>query len=198
MNAKRVFDVVFSLGGMFFLSPLFIVVVILLKLDSRGSIFYKQLRVGLNQKNFELIKFRTMYTDSDRAGLLTIGDHDSRITKVGCWLRKYKIDELPQLINILKGEMSFVGPRPEVLKYVELYDAFQIKVLSVKPGITDWASIQYIDENELLASADDPEHFYINTIIPSKITQNLKYIDHHNLWVDLKIISYTLKSIIRR
>ncbi|MEJ2902215.1 sugar transferase [Pedobacter panaciterrae] len=198
MIAKRVFDIVFSLGGMFFLSPMFIVVVILLKLDSKGSIFYKQLRVGLNQKNFKLIKFRTMYTDSDRAGLLTIGDHDSRITKVGCWLRKYKIDELPQLINILKGEMSFVGPRPEVLKYVELYDASQIKVLSVKPGITDWASIQYIDENELLAAAEDPESFYINTIIPSKITQNLKYIDHHNLWVDLKIISYTLKSIIRR
>ncbi|ATP56094.1 glycosyl transferase [Pedobacter ginsengisoli] len=198
MNAKRVFDVVFSLGGMLFLSPLFIVVVILLKLDSRGSIFYKQIRVGLNQKNFELIKFRTMYTDSDRAGLLTIGDHDSRITRVGCWLRKYKIDELPQLINILKGEMSFVGPRPEVLKYVALYDASQIKVLSVKPGITDWASIQYIDENQLLATAEDPESFYINTIIPSKITQNLKYIDHHNIWVDLKIISYTLKSIIRR
>lgn len=198
MNAKRVFDVVFSLAGMLFLSPLFIVVVILLKLDSRGSIFYKQIRVGLNQKNFELIKFRTMYTDSDRAGLLTIGDHDSRITRVGCWLRKYKIDELPQLINILKGEMSFVGPRPEVLKYVALYDASQIKVLSVKPGITDWASIQYIDENQLLATAEDPESFYINTIIPSKITQNLKYIDHHNIWVDLKIISYTLKSIIRR
>jgi len=198
MNAKRVFDVVFSLGGMLFLSPLFIVVVILLKLDSRGSIFYKQIRVGLNQKNFELIKFRTMYTDSDRAGLLTIGDHDSRITRVGCWLRKYKIDELPQLINILKGEMSFVGPRPEVLKYVALYDASQIKVLSVKPGITDWASIQYIDENQLLATVEDPESFYINTIIPSKITQNLKYIDHHNIWVDLKIISYTLKSIIRR
>lgn len=198
MIAKRVFDIVFSLGGMFFLSPMFIVVVILLKLDSRGSIFYKQIRVGLNQKNFELIKFRTMYTDSDRAGLLTIGDHDSRITRVGCWLRKYKIDELPQLINILKGEMSFVGPRPEVLKYVALYDASQIKVLSVKPGITDWASIQYIDENQLLATAEDPESFYINTIIPSKITQNLKYIDHHNIWVDLKIISYTLKSIIRR
>lgn len=198
MTAKRLFDIVFSLGGIVFLSPVFVAVVILLKLDSKGSIFYKQLRVGLNQKNFKLIKFRTMYTDSDRASLLTIGDHDSRITRVGYWLRKYKIDELPQLMNILKGEMSFVGPRPEVLKYVELYDASQMKVLSVKPGITDWASIQYIDENKLLAAAEDPESFYINTIIPSKISQNLKYIDHHNLWVDLKIISYTLKSIIRR
>lgn len=198
MNAKRVFDVFFSVVGLFFLLPIFLVVIILLKLDSKGSVFYKQLRVGLNQKNFELIKFRTMYTNSDRAGLLTIGDHDSRITRVGCWLRKYKIDELPQLINILKGEMSFVGPRPEVLKYVMMYDAFQKKVLTVKPGITDWASIQYIDENQLLANAEDPESFYINTIIPSKITQNLKYIEHHNLWVDLKIISYTLKSIISR
>lgn len=198
MTAKRLFDIVFSLGGIVFLSPVFVAVVILLKLDSKGSIFYKQLRVGLNQKNFKLIKFRTMYTDSDRASLLTIGDHDSRITRVGYWLRKYKIDELPQLMNILKGEMSFVGPRPEVLKYVELYDASQMKVLSVKPGITDWASIQYIDENKLLAAAEDPESFYINTIIPSKISQNLKYIDHHNLWVDLKIISYTLKSIIRK
>lgn len=198
MNAKRVFDVFFSVAGLLFLSPVFVIVIILLKLDSKGSVFYKQLRVGLNQKNFELIKFRTMYVNSDKVGLLTIGDHDSRITRVGCWLRKYKVDELPQLINILKGEMSFVGPRPEVLKYVMLYDAFQKKVLTVKPGITDWASIQYIDESELLANADDPESFYINTIIPSKITENLKYIDHHNLWVDLKIISYTLKSIISR
>lgn len=198
MNAKRVFDVLFSVGGLLVLLPVFLIVIVLLKLDSKGSIFYKQIRVGLNQKNFELIKFRTMYANSDKAGLLTIGDHDSRITRVGCWLRKYKIDELPQLINILKGEMSFVGPRPEVLKYVMLYDAFQKRVLTVKPGITDWASIQYIDENQLLANADDPESFYINTIIPSKITQNLKYIEHHNLWVDLKIISYTLKSIISR
>lgn len=198
MNAKRVFDVLFSIAGLLFLLPVFLLVIVLLKLDSKGSIFYKQIRVGLNQKNFELIKFRTMYANSDKAGLLTIGDHDSRITRVGCWLRKYKIDELPQLINILKGEMSFVGPRPEVLKYVMLYDAFQKRVLTVKPGITDWASIQYIDENQLLANADDPESFYINTIIPSKITQNLKYIEHHNLWVDLKIISYTLKSIISR
>jgi lipopolysaccharide/colanic/teichoic acid biosynthesis glycosyltransferase len=198
MNTKRVFDVLFSIAGLLFLLPVFLLVIVLLKLDSKGSIFYKQIRVGLNQKNFELIKFRTMYANSDKAGLLTIGDHDSRITRVGCWLRKYKIDELPQLINILKGEMSFVGPRPEVLKYVMLYDAFQKRVLTVKPGITDWASIQYIDENQLLANADDPESFYINTIIPSKITQNLKYIEHHNLWVDLKIISYTLKSIISR
>ncbi|NRF37249.1 sugar transferase [Pedobacter foliorum] len=198
MNAKRVFDVLFAVAGLLFLLPVFLIVIVLLKLDSKGSIFYKQIRVGLNQKNFELIKFRTMYANSDKAGLLTIGDHDSRITRVGCWLRKYKIDELPQLINILKGEMSFVGPRPEVLKYVLLYDAFQKKVLTVKPGITDWASIQYIDENQLLANAEDPESFYINTIIPSKINQNLKYIEHHNLWVDLKIISYTLKSIISR
>lgn len=137
-----------------------------------------------------------MYSGSDKAGLLTIGNHDSRITKVGVWLRKYKIDELPQLLNIIRGEMSFVGPRPEVPKYVELYDSTQRRVLSVKPGLTDWASIKYIDENRLLETAEDPESFYVNTVIPSKLSQNLEYIDHHNLWIDFKIISYTLRSII--
>ncbi|WP_432709915.1 sugar transferase [Pedobacter sp.] len=198
MDAKRMFDIVFAVTGLLFLLPFFFVVIILLKCDSKGSVFYKQIRVGLNHKNFELIKFRTMYKNSEIGGLLTVGDHDTRITRFGSWLRKYKVDELPQLINILRGDMSLVGPRPEVLKYVLLYDAFQKKVLTVKPGITDWASIQYIDENQLLANADDPEKFYINTIIPSKITQNLKYIDNHNLWVDLKIISYTIKRIIFR
>jgi len=137
-----------------------------------------------------------MCTNADKQGLLTVGDHDSRITRAGYWLRKYKIDELPQLFNILKGDMSFVGPRPEVSKYVELYDATQQRVLSVRPGITDWASIEYIDENELLASASDPETYYKTNIIPRKITQNLRYIDHKNLWIDMKIILLTLKCII--
>jgi len=198
MNKKRIFDLVFSLLGIIFLSPVFLFVIILLKLDSEGSIIYKQVRVGLNLKNFELYKFRTMYKDADKKGLLTVGDHDNRITRIGYWLRKYKIDELPQLFNILKGEMSFVGPRPEVLKYVELYDAVQKRVLTVKPGITDWASIRFINENQLLENSDDPENYYINTIIPTKVSENLKYIDHNNLWIDLKIISFTLKSIIIR
>ena len=198
MNEKRVFDVVFALLGIVLLLPVFLIVMVLLKIDSKGSVVYKQVRVGLNLRNFELYKFRTMFTDSDRKGLLTVGDHDTRITRVGYWLRKYKIDELPQLFNILKGEMSFVGPRPEVLKYVLLYNPVQKRVLTVKPGITDWASIQFINENQLLENSDDPENYYINTIIPTKVSQNLKYIDNNNLWIDLKIISFTLKRIIVR
>jgi len=198
MNEKRVFDVVFALLGIVLLLPVFLIVMVLLKIDSKGSVVYKQVRVGLNLRNFELYKFRTMFTDSDRKGLLTVGDHDTRITRVGYWLRKYKIDELPQLFNILKGEMSFVGPRPEVLKYVLLYNSVQKRVLTVKPGITDWASIQFINENQLLEKSDDPENYYINTIIPTKVSQNLKYIDNNNLWIDLKIISFTLKRIIVR
>ncbi|MEJ5961951.1 sugar transferase [Pedobacter immunditicola] len=196
MNGKRIFDVVFSLLGIIFLLPVFLVVIVLLKLDSKGPIIYKQVRVGLNLNNFELYKFRTMCKDADKKGLLTVGNHDNRITRIGYWLRKYKIDELPQLFNILKGEMSFVGPRPEVLKYVQLYNAVQKRVLTVKPGITDWASIRFINENQLLENSDDPENYYINTIIPTKVSENLKYIDHNNLWIDLKIISSTLKSII--
>ena len=198
MNEKRVFDVVFALLGIILLLPVFLIVMVLLKIDSKGSVIYKQVRVGLHLRNFELYKFRTMFTDSDRKGLLTVGDHDTRITRVGYWLRKYKIDELPQLFNILKGEMSFVGPRPEVLKYVLLYNSVQKRVLTVKPGITDWASIQFINENQLLENSDDPENYYINTIIPTKVSQNLKYIDNNNLWIDLKIISFTLKRIIVR
>lgn len=167
-------------------------------MDSKGNVFYKQIRVGRNRVDFELIKFRTMYTDSDKAGLLTVGDHDKRITRVGCWLRKYKIDELPQLLNVLKGDMSFVGPRPEVKKYVELYDEQQQTILSLKPGITDWASIEFSNENALLATSDDPENFYIKEIIPSKIIQNLKYIHKHGIWVDLTIIFLTLKKIMLR
>ncbi|WP_316791773.1 sugar transferase [Pedobacter frigoris] len=198
MLVKRLFDVFFALTGMLLLFPVFIAVAFLIKIGSKGGVFYKQVRVGLNQKTFKLVKFRTMCANADQNGLLTVGDHDMRITKIGYWLRKYKIDELPQLINVLNGDMSFVGPRPEVCKYVELYNSFQKRVLTVKPGITDWASIEFIDENRLLANAEDPESFYINTIIPLKIDQNLKYIDHHSIWIDLKIISYTLKSILIR
>lgn len=196
MLVKRLFDIGLSLTAIVIMSPVFFFVAILLKFDSKGAVFYRQVRVGLNEKKFKLVKFRTMHVDSDRKGLLTVGDRDARITPLGYWLRKYKIDELPQLINVLGGDMSFVGPRPEVSRYVELYDNLQRRVLTMKPGITDWASIEFIDENRLLASADDPETFYIQTIIPQKITQNLKYIDHHNIWIDLKIISQTLRGII--
>lgn len=139
-----------------------------------------------------------MYTDADKGGLLTIGYHDYRITPSGYWLRKYKLDELPQLFNILFGDMSFVGPRPEVRKYVELYTLKQLKVLSIKPGITDRASIQYFNENELLAGADDPEKLYVNEIIPSKIQYNLDYINEQSLWVDIKIIFQTIKRLVTK
>jgi lipopolysaccharide/colanic/teichoic acid biosynthesis glycosyltransferase len=137
-----------------------------------------------------------MCAAADRLGFLTIGNRDCRITKSGYYLRKYKLDELPQLFNVLIGDMSFVGPRPEVDKYVKLYTTKQLRVLSVKPGITDWASIQYFDENELLAGSNDPEKLYIDRIIPSKIEQNLNYIDHHNLLIDIKIIFQTLKRVV--
>jgi lipopolysaccharide/colanic/teichoic acid biosynthesis glycosyltransferase len=192
---KRVFDFCFAIIGIIVLSPLFILVSVWIMLDSRGGVFYLQDRVGLNHVNFKLIKFRTMYIGSDKKGLLTIGNNDSRITRSGCWLRRKKLDELPQLFNILLGNMSFVGPRPEVTKYVKLYTPEQERVLSIKPGITDWASIQYFDENELLSKSTDPERLYVSEIIPSKIIKNLDYIDHHSFWTDMKIIHQTLKRI---
>ncbi|ASU34745.1 sugar transferase [Mucilaginibacter xinganensis] len=195
MMLKRAFDICLSLTGIIVLSPLFILTGLFIMIDSNGPVLYIQQRVGRNCIDFGLLKFRTMYVHADRLGCLTIGSHDPRITRIGLWLRKFKVDELPQLFNVLAGHMSFVGPRPEVRKYVDLYTPYQLKVLSIKPGLTDWASIQYFDENDLLAGSDDPEKFYINKIIPSKITYNLKYIDHHNLWVDLKIIAGTLKKI---
>lgn len=196
MNTKRLFDILFSLLGIVCLIPLFLLVAVLLKLNSAGPIFYRQVRVGQHRKSFRLLKFRTMCVNADARGLLTVGKDDARITSVGGWLRKYKIDEFPQMFNILKGEMSFVGPRPEVPRYVDLYNDGQCRVLSVRPGITDWASIRYLQENDLLAQCDDPEAFYIGTILPSKIIQNLEYVDHHNLWTDCKIISCTIKNIL--
>lgn len=195
MDAKRLFDILFSLLGIICLIPVFLLVALLLKLSSREPIFYTQIRVGLHRKYFRLIKFRTMCSGADAGGLLTVGKNDARITPIGSWLRKYKIDEMPQLFNILKGEMSFVGPRPEVPHYVNMYNDGQQRVLTVRPGITDWASIRYIHENELLATAEDPEDFYIQTVLPSKISQNLEYIDHHDLWTDCKIIGHTIKHI---
>jgi len=192
---KRLFDIGISLIALIMLLPLFILIAIAIKINSRGSSFYKQTRVGKDGNEFELFKFRTMYINSDRAGLLTIGSKDYRITSVGYWLRKYKLDELPQLLNVLKGEMSFVGPRPEVRKYVNLYTPAQLRVLSVKPGVTDWASIKYFDENDILAGSDDPEDMYIKVIVPSKISKNLEYIDNQDLFMDLKIILSTIKRI---
>lgn len=196
INAKRLLDVIGAGIGIFILLPLFILIAVLIAIDTKGPIFFKQNRVGLNMIDFKLLKFRTMYVSQKNECLLTIGNKDRRITKVGYWLRKYKLDELPQLINVLWGEMSLVGPRPEVRKYVNLYNDQQRYVLSIKPGITDWASVQFYNEGELLEHAEDPESYYIERIIPVKISQNLKYVTKHNLSTDLKIIWLTLNKII--
>jgi lipopolysaccharide/colanic/teichoic acid biosynthesis glycosyltransferase len=198
MIAKRIFDVFFSLFGIIVILPLLIIIAVIILFDSKGGVFYKQVRVGRNNTPFNLLKFRSMKIGADKGSLLTIGDQDNRITRFGYFLRKYKLDELPQLFNILKGDMSFVGPRPEVSKYVALYDQVQLRILTVKPGLTDWASIDYINESQMLAKAQNPEAFYIEHIIPLKIAQNLRYIDHNNLWIDLKIILLTIKSILSK
>lgn len=192
---KRIFDIFFAAAGLIILSPVFIITAVIIKLDSKGPVIYKQSRVGKGNRDFQLFKFRSMKPDSDVSGLLTVGGRDPRITSSGYYLRKFKLDELPQLINVLKGEMSFVGPRPEVRKYVDIYTEDQKKVLSVSPGITDVASIKYRNENELLEKADDPERFYVENIMPDKISLNLEYIDQRSLYKDLKVILKTLSAV---
>jgi lipopolysaccharide/colanic/teichoic acid biosynthesis glycosyltransferase len=194
---KRIFDIFFSFIGLLILLIPFLIISIIIALDSPGGVFYRQLRVGKDGKDFKLLKFRSMRTDADKAGLLTIGGRDSRVTRIGYYIRKYKIDELPQLINVLKGDMSLVGPRPEVRKYVDIYDTQQLRVLTVKPGITDYASIEYSNENELLGKAEDPEQVYINEIMPAKLKLNLKYIEEQGIFTDLKIIFKTVFKILR-
>ncbi|MFH1319211.1 MAG: sugar transferase [Bacteroidota bacterium] len=193
---KRIFDVFLSSLGLLILSPLFLLIAIMITIKSRGGIFYKQKRVGKNNKDFYLFKFRTMIKDADKSSDLTVGKQDSRITKSGYLLRKYKLDELPQLFNVLLGNMSLVGPRPEVRKYVNLYTPEQREVLSVKPGITDYASIEYAKESELLGNAIKPEETYITQIMPAKLKLNSKYIIEQNLFTDMKIIFNTFRRII--
>lgn len=194
-SKKRIFDVLLASLGLIILSPVLMLICLMIKLDSRGPIIFKQIRVGLNMKDFHMLKFRTMFLTQDSKSLLTIGDHDVRITRVGYWLRRYKIDEFPQLLNVLKGQMSIVGPRPEVRKYVNLYNEQQRYVLSVKPGITDWASVAFCNESELLKCAEDPEAYYTETIIPAKIAQNMRYIAQNNLLTDFKIIWLTVTKM---
>ena len=189
---KRLFDLVFSFLGLVLLFPILFFIGIAVKLDSKGAAFFKQTRVGKNNKDFKIYKFRTMYNNADKEGLLTIGNNDHRITKIGYYLRKYKIDEWPQLINVLIGNMSFVGPRPELKSYVNHYNAAQKQVLNYKPGITDLASIKYRNESELLAQQTNPEDFYIKNILPDKIKINLTYIKQRSLLKDIKIIFKTI------
>lgn len=194
---KRLFDIVFSISGILILSPFFILISILVMVTSAGGAFYRQVRVGKNGKEFKLFKFRTMRMGSDKAGALTIGMRDSRITRIGYYLRKYKLDELPQLFNVLIGDMSFVGPRPEVPKYVALYTPEQKSVLKVKPGITDYASIVYSEENALLANAENPEELYINKVMPAKLKLNMRYIQDMSLRTDMGIILKTIGKIFK-
>lgn len=196
MLIKRVFDIVFSLIGLIILLPLLLIIALLIKLESKGPVFYMQTRVGQHNKDFKIFKYRTMFVGSDKKGLLTLGDKDPRVTKIGFFLRKYKLDELPQLINVLLGSMSFVGPRPEVRKYVDFYSKEDLKVLRLKPGITDFASIEYRDEAELLKTAENPEAFYIETILPEKLKLHKKYINSQGLWTDFKIILKTIETIV--
>lgn len=192
---KRIFDIIFSFVGIVMLSPFFFLISFLIIIISGFPIFFIQKRVGKKGKDFFLFKFRTMKNGADKNGLLTIGEKDARITSIGYILRKYKLDELPQLINVFIGNMSLVGPRPEVRKYVEMYSEEQKKVLLVKPGITDYASIKYSNENNVLGEAENPETFYIKEIMPAKLILNIKYIKEQNPLTDIKIIFKTIRKI---
>ncbi|WP_028912466.1 sugar transferase [Prevotella sp. MA2016] len=192
----RLLDILFSLIGLVVLSPALLLIYILIICESKGNGFYIQERIGKNGKPFGLYKFRTMRIGADTNGQLTIGKRDNRITRVGYYLRRTKIDELPQLLNVLKGDMSLVGPRPEVRKYVDLYTDEQRKVLNVRPGITDYASIEYVNESELLEKADDPDRLYIDTIMPDKIKLNMKYLEHYTVSEYFRIIFKTFKSLV--
>lgn len=194
----RFFDFVFSLMGILVLLPVFVILYIVIRLESPGGGFYKQKRVGRYGKDFYVYKFRSMRTGADKQGLITVGGRDPRITRIGYFIRKYKLDELPQLFNVLVGDMSLVGPRPEVRKYVDLYTEEQKKVLSVRPGITDYASIEYVDENVILGASEDPDKTYIEEIMPDKIQYNMKYINNQSVGEYFKVIFLTLKSIVCR
>jgi lipopolysaccharide/colanic/teichoic acid biosynthesis glycosyltransferase len=188
----RIFDLLFSFIGLLVLGPLFIFIAVWIMFDSVGPVFYVQQRVGKEGVDFKLFKFRSMRMNSDKLGLLTVGGRDPRVTNSGYFIRKYKLDELPQLLNVLIGDMSLVGPRPEVRKYVEKYNPEQLKVLQVRPGITDEASIAYKNENELLAKSSDPEKTYIEEIMPAKLKLNNKFIESPTILNYFRIILKTI------
>ena len=193
---KRFFDIVASGCGLLVLLPLFLVIAIWIKLDSKGPVFYRQVRVGRHNKDFRIIKFRSMRVGADKGSLVTIGGRDPRITRSGYFIRKYKLDELPQLINVFIGQMSLVGPRPEVRHYVDYWTKEQLHVLDVRPGITDPASIKFRNENELMEKADNPENYYINVIMQEKIRMYLEYVRKVGFWYDIKLIFKTFKVIV--
>lgn len=194
---KRAFDIIASGLGLIVLSPLFIILAIWIKQDSKGPVFYRQVRVGRNNKDFRIFKFRSMRVGSDKGSLVAIGDHDPRITKSGYFIRKFKIDELPQLFNVFVGDMSLVGPRPEVRHYVNYWTQEQMHVLDVRPGITDPASIKFRNENELMEKAEDPETYYIEVIMQEKIKLYLEYVEKHSFFYDIALIFKTFWVIVK-
>lgn len=195
---KRLFDIFASGLGLLFLSPLFLILAIWIKLDSKGPVFYRQVRVGRGNKDFRIFKFRSMRVGSDKQGLITVGGHDPRITRPGYFIRKYKLDEFPQLINVFIGDMSLVGPRPEVRKYVDMYTPEQMHVLDVRPGVTSLASIRYRNENELLDKAEDPDQFYIDVVMQDKLAIDLEYVKNASFWYDIKLIFQTFWEIVSK
>ena len=194
---KRIFDIIASGLGLIVLSPLFLILAIWIKLDSNGPVFYRQVRVGRNNKDFRIFKFRSMRVGSDKGSLVTIGGHDPRITRSGYFIRKFKLDEFPQLINVFVGDMSLVGPRPEVRHYVDYWTPEQMHVLDVRPGITDPASIKFRNENELMEQAEDPEKYYIEVIMQEKIKLYLAYVENHSFWGDIGLIFKTFWTIVK-
>ena len=193
---KRLFDIVASGLGLIVLSPLFIILAIWIKLDSKGPVFYRQVRVGYKNKDIRIFKFRSMRVGADKGSLVTIGGHDPRVTRSGYFIRKFKFDELPQLINVFLGDMSLVGPRPEVRHYVDYWTPEQMRVLDVRPGITDPASIKFRNENELMEKAEDPEKYYIEVIMQEKIKLYLEYVDKHSFLYDIGLIFKTFWVIV--
>lgn len=194
---KRTFDILASGLGLLCLSPLFLFIAIWIKVDSKGPVFYRQVRVGRHNRDFRIFKFRSMRVGADKGSLITIGGRDSRITRSGYFIRKYKLDELAQLINVFLGDMSFVGPRPEVRHYVDYYTEEQMHVLDIRPGITDMASIKYRNENELLEMAEDPEKYYIEVIMQDKLRINLEYVRSQSFLGDIRMIFKTFFEIVR-
>ena len=193
---KRLFDIVASGCGLIVLSPLFLILAVWIKLDSKGPVFYRQVRVGRGNKDFRIYKFRSMCIGADKGSLVTIGGWDPRVTRSGYFIRKYKFDELPQLINVFVGDMSLVGPRPEVRHYVNYWTTEQMHVLDVRPGITDPASIKFRNENELMEKTENPEDYYIRVIMQEKIKLYLEYVKHSSFWYDIKLIFQTFKVIL--
>lgn len=194
---KRLLDLVVSAVGLVILAPFFLLFAAAIRIDSHGPVFYLQERVGKGGSLFRLFKFRTMRVGADKATAITVGQRDPRITSVGFFLRRFKLDELPQLINVLKGEMSLVGPRPELKRFVDLYQGEQRQVIQVMPGITDYASLEFRNENELLEGKPDPVDFYVKEIMPRKLELNLKYVKEQSLWTDVKIIVLTIVHIFK-